>query len=702
MRVSILVPVYNKSQNELTRCFESILDQTCKDFELIITDDGSKPETAAFLDEYTESNKTRCAGGIHCFHYLNGGVWEARNKGQEKASGEWIMHVNADDLVSAMTIETALKAADEHENVDMVYWRLRDVDWPPYLDLDCGGDRIYTNTTEEKFHIRQDILCATPFCDVTCMVRHEKSQPFNPELTGAEFERQVRVVAGCRAVYFVDKSFYNYVSSKYTISSCQADIKWRVAALKDFREALIVHGFKTTDEYLIALTVAIIHFTARSNRSIYKEINKSVVGEILRSRPIKEFGSLTRKMRIICTLFKAKQFFLLDAMLRFARALKNRDSSHVTEIVDKSNPEGGFFMNSFHPLVSIVIPVYNGSDYLCEAIDSALKQTYDNIEVIVVNDGSTDDTNQIAMSYGHRIRYFVKENGGTSTALNMGISNMRGEYFSWLSHDDLYYPRKIEREVEELSKLSNKNTVMRCDWDVIDVNNKQIYVNVGEYFLNEYPPRRKSQMFPIIYLKIHGCAMLVPKACFDVVGVFDVDLRVAHDYELFYRLLKNFPNKLISEVLVTARDGLNRQGKRAYTRCNVEYSLLLIDIIDHLKEEEILEMAPDKAYFYLYWRDLYRVAGFTIAGEYMHSIAESLGYVGETAASTPEPPPPHYSIFKKLYRYFKGYSLRGTKRKILAKLYSLVYQTKLWMFLRALKKLGIIGTMKKILVRLSR
>src|SRR5579862_6874144 len=102
--------------------------------------------------------------------------------------------------------------------------------------------------------------------------------------------------------------------------------------------------------------------------------------------------------------------------------------------------------DAFLPLVSIVIPVYNGANYLRAAINSALAQTYKNIEVIVVNDGSRDDgqTDAIAKEYGDRVRYFSKENGGCGSALNFGIANMRGDYFSWLSHDDTYLPRKIE------------------------------------------------------------------------------------------------------------------------------------------------------------------------------------------------------------------------------------------------------------------
>src|SRR4026207_13272 len=97
-------------------------------------------------------------------------------------------------------------------------------------------------------------------------------------------------------------------------------------------------------------------------------------------------------------------------------------------------------MRTTDPLVSIVIPVYNGANFMREAINSALAQTYKNTEVIVVNDGSTDNglTDAIAKEYGDKICYFRKENGGCGSALNMGIANMKGDYFSWLSHDDVY------------------------------------------------------------------------------------------------------------------------------------------------------------------------------------------------------------------------------------------------------------------------
>lgn len=330
----------------------------------------------------------------------------------------------------------------------------------------------------------------------------------------------------------------------------------------------------------------------------------------------------------------------------------------------------------FHPLVSIVIPVYNGSNYMCEAIDSALAQTYDNIEIIVVNDGSKDNTEEIAKSYGDKIRYFSKGNGGTPTALNMGIENMRGEYFAWLSHDDLYKPNKIQREVEELSKLPDKNTIMLSNYEAIDENYKQIACLHVEDMIAEYPKREHSKYFHVLYSTMH-CCCLIPKKCFETVGVFDVNWRVAHDHEFLYRILSNFPHKLIHEVLLTARDSSSRQGRRANLRCNVEYSLLLIGIMEKLTDDDILLMQPNKEVFYLSMRNLLSVIGWTIGAEYADVMCQSIGIESCHAEQSQSEPAKsqiliqklRISIFGRLYQSIKLYGFGKTFVRVVKKIF---------------------------------
>lgn len=187
------------------------------------------------------------------------------------------------------------------------------------------------------------------------------------------------------------------------------------------------------------------------------------------------------------------------------------------------------------PLVSIIIPVHNGSNYMKEAIDSAIHQTYSNIEVIVVNDGSDDDgaTENIALSYGESIKYIYKKNGGSSSALNYGIAHMNGDYFSWLSHDDVYLPDKIKVEMEIARK--NPGNVIIC----------------GSYLIDSFGNRLMGKKDNIIGLKnaenaffslihghgINGCTVLIPKNIIDTVGYFDEKMIYLNDLDYWYRMM---------------------------------------------------------------------------------------------------------------------------------------------------------------------
>jgi len=216
------------------------------------------------------------------------------------------------------------------------------------------------------------------------------------------------------------------------------------------------------------------------------------------------------------------------------------------------------------PLVSIVIPVYNGSRYLREAIDSALNQTYQNREVIVVNDGSRDDgkTEAIARSYGERIRYFAKENGGVATALNLGITKAKGEFVSWLSHDDAYTPMKLESQMDFLNTLPDnrrKEVILYSHFFLMDESS----VVFGRYTVPSIPPEKLYQalLCEMVFLSplrrrkfgINGCTTLIPKAVFEKVGYFDEKLRTTQDYDMWFRMNRYFDFILTNDYLLNSR-----------------------------------------------------------------------------------------------------------------------------------------------------
>jgi glycosyltransferase involved in cell wall biosynthesis len=269
----------------------------------------------------------------------------------------------------------------------------------------------------------------------------------------------------------------------------------------------------------------------------------------------------------------------------------------------------------YQPKISIVIPAYNASNYLAEAIDSALDQTYPNVEIIVVNDGSKDDgaTERIALSYGDKIRYFSKENGGSSSALNIGIANMTGEWFSWLSHDDLYLPNKLEKQISYINSLQIESSdlskhIFFAPSNKVDAAGKLIkkYNLKQAEFLSEkirnFPHNGFLIAEPTAHL-FHGCSCLVHRSALAQVGCFNEDLRLLNDVDLWFRFYKEgYHVHFIPEVLVLARiHKAQVSNSIGYSYHNSEQDMFWNQSLDWL-----LENYPnEEALLFLFGRNAY-------------------------------------------------------------------------------------------------
>jgi len=249
------------------------------------------------------------------------------------------------------------------------------------------------------------------------------------------------------------------------------------------------------------------------------------------------------------------------------------------------------------PLVSIVIPVYNGSDYLKEAIDSALAQDYENIEVIVINDGSQDDgaTERVALSYGEKIRYFCKENGGVASALNFALSQMYGEYFSWLSHDDRYYPNKISKQIEALNNRNLERGIVFSAYDVYNMNN-QVLTSFSPHL--SYPINKlETSVFSLLEGFLHFCSMLVPKEWILECGGFDETLYATQDDEMCFKLFRKYPVIYSDKPACIVRVH-EKQGSKNLANIQQEKEKLWGSFVTRLTDEEKIEMYGSKKAFY--------------------------------------------------------------------------------------------------------
>ena len=269
----------------------------------------------------------------------------------------------------------------------------------------------------------------------------------------------------------------------------------------------------------------------------------------------------------------------------------------------------------FLPKISIVIPAYNASNYLAEAIDSALAQTYKNFEIIVVNDGSKDDgaTERVALSYRDKIRYFSKENGGSSSALNMGIANMTGDWFSWLSHDDLYIPQKLEAQVEyirsldlDADELSNHvffsaSELIDAKGNIIRAYDKKKAFKVAKK-VNSIIHNGYLVAEPTVY-NFHGCSCLVNKKVFESIGAFDEKLRLINDLDLWYRIYSSgYKLHYIPEPLVQGRI----HSKQVSKSIGFSYHNPEQDMFWNRSLEWLIDNYPNEIkLFFLYGRNAY-------------------------------------------------------------------------------------------------
>ncbi|MBW4081070.1 glycosyltransferase family 2 protein [Paenibacillus sp. S150] len=195
--------------------------------------------------------------------------------------------------------------------------------------------------------------------------------------------------------------------------------------------------------------------------------------------------------------------------------------------------------------VSVVIPLYN-CPYVHLAIESVLTQSYRDIEIIVVNDGSTLHTEKLA-PYTGRIKVLNKVNGGTASALNLGIKYASGAYFAWLSADDQFHPDKIRRQMETLrgTQTSFNHTAY-------------YYINeLGQRFSDivRMSPHSKTQLIEIMMkgCPVNGSSVLLDMNIFKKVGLFNEKLLYTQDYDLWLRILPHYEWSYIEDPLLDYR-----------------------------------------------------------------------------------------------------------------------------------------------------
>ena len=219
------------------------------------------------------------------------------------------------------------------------------------------------------------------------------------------------------------------------------------------------------------------------------------------------------------------------------------------------------------PKVSVIIPTYNRAHLVMRAIDSVLTSTYTNIDIIVVDDGSVDDTKDLINSrYGDRISYIYQTNKGAAAARNVGLKLSKAKYINFLDSDDYFLPDNIELKVKALEGNPELGWVFSDTY----FKNSQNQL-VTDKNINKIRKELEQRSYFFDILLMHGItntnSVMMKKECIEAIGAFDEKLVTFEDVDLFYRVSKYFKGKYIDKALLVVDEqtsGLTSNRDRFY------------------------------------------------------------------------------------------------------------------------------------------
>jgi len=279
--------------------------------------------------------------------------------------------------------------------------------------------------------------------------------------------------------------------------------------------------------------------------------------------------------------------------------------------------------------VSVIIPTYNCAKYLPQAIESILNQTYKDYEIIIVDDGSTDNTKEIISVYQSKIKYIYQDNAGVSKARNTGIQNSTGMYIAFLDADDRWLPFKLELQIKCFEKLPNVDLIF-SDFSAIKQNRiiyksyfykafnifKEFKINLDNIFQNKFQICKNGQnlkvfwgnIFKTLFLGnfILPSTVILKKKALSNVGYFNEKYRVAEETEFFLRFAKYHNMAFIEYPLAQYRlpEVTNLSGKKntailIKNALNIQFEILKKNPSFAKENKQLVQEAIAKTYYRL-------------------------------------------------------------------------------------------------------
>ena len=227
------------------------------------------------------------------------------------------------------------------------------------------------------------------------------------------------------------------------------------------------------------------------------------------------------------------------------------------------------------PLISVIIPAFNSGQFIAQAVQSVLDQTYHHFEVIVIDDGSTDTTKDVLREFNGHIRYCYQENRGPSAARNTGIAMAEGEYICFLDADDIWMPNKLEVQVAFMAQHDDIGLVFSDEEEVgLDMGQHRSILAQTLFRSDIVTQTPMQNAFKKLLVEnfIPTSMVMVRRTCFGKAGLFDESLRVVEDRDMWLRIAAYFKIACIPVILGKKRvhESNISKGTELTLRCRVD------------------------------------------------------------------------------------------------------------------------------------
>lgn len=251
-----------------------------------------------------------------------------------------------------------------------------------------------------------------------------------------------------------------------------------------------------------------------------------------------------------------------------------------------------------NPKVSIVIPAYNSMAYLPEAVDSVRQQSFQDFEILVIDDGSTDDTCKwVSNLTNNRIKLISQENQGCATARNNGVRASKGQYIAFLDADDIWESKKLEKQVSILDSFSNVGLVNTWISHVDSEGSSVGRLGIANAEGHVWELVVKDN--PIMC----GSAPMIRRQCLDQVGLFDQSLSSAEDWDMWIRIAEKYEFAVVREPKVPYR--IHSNSKSHNLQLHLQSRLKVVEKIFQNRASNI-SVTKDKVYGLIYLSIAYR------------------------------------------------------------------------------------------------